>query len=256
MQVESTSLLKPLVKGSCRAANLGCPCFFNKMTKRKTTLYIDGFNLYYGALKSTPYLWLNPVLLASKIFTKNDIVKTTYCSARVSNLPTDPEVKSRQLEYCKALTSIKDLKIIEGHFKRRPKLAKNASKEGFTKIISTEEKGSDVNLACHLLMDAFNNDFEEAIVVSGDSDLVCPVKMVGRDMKKKVHVLNPQLIEGIYRRKVRRKTELKQVSCLYIPSVRERLLRNSQFEMQISNSKGELINKPSHWCKNYPATSQ
>jgi hypothetical protein len=32
----------------------------------RTSIYIDGFNLYYGAVKDTPYKWLN--LVRSAIF--------------------------------------------------------------------------------------------------------------------------------------------------------------------------------------------
>ena len=30
----------------------------------RTQVYVDGFNLYYGALKDTPFKWLDPVKLA------------------------------------------------------------------------------------------------------------------------------------------------------------------------------------------------
>ena len=37
-------------------------------------------------------------------------------------------------------------------------------------IDKTEEKGSDVNLASHLLLDAFRGDFDVAAILSNDSD--------------------------------------------------------------------------------------
>lgn len=39
------------------------------------------------------------------------------------------------------------------------------------RVWKNEEKGSDVNLAIHLLNDAWNNRFDVAVVVSNDSDL-------------------------------------------------------------------------------------
>ena len=56
----------------------------------KTTLYIDGFNLYYSALKATPLRWLNPVALVARAFPKNQIAATKYFTAKVSALPADP----------------------------------------------------------------------------------------------------------------------------------------------------------------------
>lgn len=44
----------------------------------------------------------------------------------------------------------------------------------YVRVIKTEEKGSDVNLATHLLHDAHMGRFEVAVVVSNDSDLLEP----------------------------------------------------------------------------------
>ena len=50
----------------------------------KTILYIDGFNLYYSALKDTPLRWLNPVALAASAFPRNRIVATKFFTAKVT----------------------------------------------------------------------------------------------------------------------------------------------------------------------------
>jgi uncharacterized LabA/DUF88 family protein len=42
----------------------------------------------------------------------------------------------------------------------------------FIKIYKTEEKGSDVNLGAHLLLDAFQDQYDAAIVITGDSDVL------------------------------------------------------------------------------------
>jgi len=54
-----------------------------------------------------------------------------------------------------------------------------------------EEKGSDVNLAAHLLNDAWKDLFEVAAVVFNDTDLVAPIRMVTMERKKVVHVVCP-----------------------------------------------------------------
>ena len=58
-------------------------------------------------------------------------------------------------------------------------------------VLKTEEKGSDVNLATYLLMDAFDQDYELALVVSNDSDLVGPIEVVQRRFGLPVGVVNP-----------------------------------------------------------------
>lgn len=47
-----------------------------------------------------------------------------------------------------------------------------------------EEKGSDVNLAVHLLNDAWKDLFDVGVVVSNDTDLVTPIRMVTVERKK------------------------------------------------------------------------
>jgi uncharacterized LabA/DUF88 family protein len=54
-----------------------------------------------------------------------------------------------------------------------------------------EEKGSDVNLAAHLLNDAWKDLFDVAAVVSNDTDLVAPIRMVTTERNKTVHVVCP-----------------------------------------------------------------
>lgn len=54
-----------------------------------------------------------------------------------------------------------------------------------------EEKGSDVNLAAYLLDDCFTNDFDEAVVISNDSDLALPIELVTTKYRKGVWVINP-----------------------------------------------------------------
>ena len=48
-----------------------------------------------------------------------------------------------------------------------------------------------MNLATHLLHDAHRGRFEVAVIVSNDSDLLEPIKIVREELGKKVGVLNP-----------------------------------------------------------------
>jgi hypothetical protein len=48
-----------------------------------------------------------------------------------------------------------------------------------------------VNLACHLLLDAFQNAFDVAAVVSNDSDLAEPIRIVTQVLGKPVGLLSP-----------------------------------------------------------------
>jgi len=124
----------------------------------RTIIYVDGFNLYYSALKRTPYKWLDLKAVFQKILAPHhDIVKIKYFTARVSGM-TDPKQPIRQQTYIRALAHcIPEFEAIYGHFLSHPvwaPLANSTSANKKVQIIKTEEKGSDVNLAVHLLHDA------------------------------------------------------------------------------------------------------
>jgi hypothetical protein len=62
----------------------------------KTNVYVDGFNLYYGAVKNTPYKWLNIRRMCELAFPKNEIAEIHYCTAIVTDAPWDPHQSTRQ----------------------------------------------------------------------------------------------------------------------------------------------------------------
>lgn len=55
----------------------------------------------------------------------------------------------------------------------------------------TEEKGSDVNLGVHLIRDAFKASFDEAAVLTNDTDLVEPIRIVTKELQLPVTLLTP-----------------------------------------------------------------
>jgi hypothetical protein len=56
------------------------------------------------------------------------------------------------------------------------------------RVWKSEEKGSDVNLASYLVRDAFTRAFEQALVLSNDSDLTLPVRLVRDEAKLPIRV--------------------------------------------------------------------
>ena len=120
----------------------------------KTIVYVDGFNLYYGALKGTPYRWLNLQMLCQLLLPQHQVVAIKYFTAKVSARPHDPGQPTRQQTYLRALQTIPHLQIIYGHFLAHEISMPQASNPNRqVKVIKTEEKGSDVNIATHLVND-------------------------------------------------------------------------------------------------------
>lgn len=139
-----------------------------------TTIYIDGFNLYYGALRNTPHKWLDVEALCRRLLPKDDINRIRYFTARITARPDDPQQAQRQETYLRALRTLPLVSIHYGHFLthpvRLPLANPRPSGPRTAEVFRTEEKGSDVNLASHLLLDAFQKNCETAVVVSNDSD--------------------------------------------------------------------------------------
>jgi len=65
----------------------------------RTRVYIDGLNLYYGAVKGTPFKWLDPVRLSALVLPQACVVeRLLYFTAHVSGV-VDPGAPARQKEY-------------------------------------------------------------------------------------------------------------------------------------------------------------
>lgn len=131
-------------------------------TGLRTIVYIDGFNFYYGAIKNTPYRWLDIEALCQLLLPDDLIVKIRYFTTRVQNRPNDPQKTMRQQTYLRALATLPLLEMHFGHYITRPvrmPLANPPSTGSrWAVVLKTEEKGSDVNLATHLLLDASRSD--------------------------------------------------------------------------------------------------
>src|SRR5699024_7702736 len=87
--------------------------------------YIDGFNLYYGALRSTGYKWIDFESLAIRLMPACDIDLVSYFTARVTATERDPGVATRQDAFFRALKAhCTRLEFIEGQFRIRQVLGK------------------------------------------------------------------------------------------------------------------------------------
>ncbi len=213
----------------------------------KTNVYVDGFNLYYR-VKRTPYRWLDIAKLCEVMLPQNEIHRIRYFTARVINPPDDPHVLDRQQIYLRALRTIPNLSIHYGQFIRNPVRMPlvNPRPNGprTVEVWKTEEKGSDVNLACYMLLDAFKHEYEVAVVISNDSDLKEPIKIVRREFNLRVVVLHP-VLPPQHGRKMTLSVELSHVATKSL-IIEDAHLAQSQFPPQMQDQHG-TITKPEKW---------
>lgn len=223
----------------------GCEAAFGRLllfmsTLPRTNVYIDGFNLYFGAVKSTPYKWLNLVRMSELLLPNFDIREVKYFTARVVARPSDPDQPVRQEMFLRALRTLPNVSIVFGHFLSHivsmPLANPTAGGPRYARVIKTEEKGSDVNLATHLLNDAYKNLYDVAVVVSNDSDLAEPIRVVRGELGKDVGILNPHP----------KPSQMLLSLANFIKPIRKGVLAASQFPSTMQDANG-VFYKPPTW---------
>ena len=207
----------------------------------RTHVYIDGFNLYYGCLKDTPFKWLDLPKLCNRLLTQNTIASIQYFTARVEARSDDPDQSTRQETYLRALRTFPHVRIIFGQFLTNSVRLPRADGKGFENVLRTEEKGSDVNLATHLVHDAHLGRMECAVVITNDSDLAAPLRLVKEQLKVKVGVISPTY------RTNRHPSRSLIKHAHFVKKIRKGVLRDSQLPNPVIAPDGTPIHKPSHW---------
>ena len=201
----------------------------------KANVYVDGLNFYYGAVKNTPYRWLDISAMCRLLLPKDNIHRIKYFTALVDPRPSDPHQRVRQETFLRALETIPNLSIFYGFFLTHEVTMPRVG-GGYAQVFKTEEKGSDVNLATQLLVDAYHDDYEIAVVVSNDSDLLMPIQVVTREFKKPVGLLNPQ----------KNPSHALLPHVAFIKQIRPGVLAKSQFPKTLRDKRGSF-SKPASW---------
>jgi len=205
----------------------------------KSILYIDGFNFYYGAARRFGVRWINPIQLAKLLLPDHEFVRVRYFSAIVKPDPADPAKISRQHTYLRALRTLPDIDIQMGAFLQSVKsMPRHPLTDPIERVdvLKTEEKGSDVNLATALLLDAFDDAMDCAVLVTNDSDLAGPMRVVRSRFGKTVGLINPQKRPG---------RVLSSISD-FTRQVRRGVLEASQFPHELEDADG-ASHRPSSW---------
>lgn len=217
----------------------------------RTFVYIDGFNLYHGCMQFSAYKWLDLKKLSELLLPGHEIARIKFFTARVS-ARDDPDQPQRQMTYWRALQTISGLEIIEGTFyesTRSMPLAPEClrfkiinGRPPLVRVTKREEKGSDVNLGCHLVMDGFRKCYEQAAVITNDSDLETPVRIVRQELKFPVWIINPHEHHS--------KKLKKWASAM--ARIRQSDLAACQFNEILADDIGQF-HKPKKWSEPLPA---
>ena len=156
------------------------------MEKKKVIVYVDGFNFYYGLKKSRRwkrYYWLDVVSLFETFLKPNqELVAVKYFSAR----PDELEAAANQWRFFQANRENPKFQLVLGTYLRKSITCRNC---GYT-IHTHEEKETDVRIATQIVVDAYEHNFDFALVVSADSDMV-PAIEIAKGIGRPVFVYFP-----------------------------------------------------------------
>jgi hypothetical protein len=184
-------------------------------------------------LRKTPYRWVDLQKLCQLLLPRNTITEIKHFTALVSARPGDPNQPVRQQVYLRALRTLPNVSIHYGHFLTHeitmPRVPVPGRPQEYVRVIKTEEKGSDVH-------DAHMGRFEAAVVVSNDSDLLEPIKIVRDQLRKKVGILNPH----------KRPSRALLPHIDFIKQIRPGALQASQFPATMADQHGTFT-KPATW---------
>jgi len=224
-------------------------------------VYVDGFNVYHGLAKrrGCQCKWLDLLALSRRLRPCDTIERIKFFTALVEKRTDDPDQQKRQRLYWRAMDTLGCVERIEGRFTRWPKhmplyqsvlVLEARGKQGqnvvgirpqMVEVLRSEEKGSDVNLAAHLVHDANQTaparTFEIALVLSTDSDLAEAIRLVTREVGKAVYVCKPEPRN--------RTAELAGVATAVF-DLKTRDLTASQFPPTLTDARG-TFHKPPQW---------
>jgi len=199
--------------------------------------YIDGFNLYFGLKHKgwKRYYWLDLVALSSALLLPDQVLQSThYFTARLRLAGNNHSDKQRQDNYLDALTTRDNLHIHYGHYLQKTRQCRQCK----ATWPDYEEKMTDVNIAVQLIADAFDDNFDTALIISADSDLTTPVQLVRKRFPhKKVVIAQPP---------GRNSNQLSKVATTAF-QINRKKVQNSQLPDTITTAEGIILKRPATW---------
>lgn len=205
----------------------------NEKKQERVIVYVDGFNLYFGMLEAGygHCKWLDVKRLIENLIKPDQSLQAVkYFTSRVSN---NPDKQKRQTTYIEALEST-GVQITYGRYQVNDvecHRCGNIWRE-------PNEKMTDVNIATQIIIDAYQDKYDAAILISGDSDLVPPIRSVHENFKnKRVSVFFPP------------KRFNNSVAAVAKGSMTlgRKKLTDSQFPDDVIKSDGFVLKRPAEW---------
>jgi len=215
---------------------------------KKTFVYVDGGNLYFGLARPTGVKWLDLMALARRLLNEeHEVNRVIYFASRVIDKTADHHKSARQDKYFDALRNRPNIEIVEGRYHEQKEKSAPASEsclacdkrlpDGRVRVFRITEKLTDVNIAVRILSDAYEHKADSYVVISGDSDLSPVVKTVRYGIGSQVLVFNPQT--GIC-------NDLRQYATFY-RNIDPSIVADCRLPDSFLSTDGRTIHCPAGW---------
>ena len=204
------------------------------MHLERVIAYVDGYNLYHGLRQKRwkSLYWVNIQDMVKRLLRPHQsLVATKYFTTRIR----EPEAKrKRQAVYLEALQTLPDFHVFYGHFLAETVVCRQCAHS----YVTHHEKMTDVNIAVELLSDAFQDQLDTALLVSGDGDLAAVVRAVRRlfTEKRVVVAFPPARVSKALTKAANGHTR-----------VGRNVLAASQFPDSVAKLNGFALHRPDEW---------
>jgi len=202
----------------------------------RVLLYVDGFNLYFGmkAAGLLRFCWLDVAELGAQLLTPGQsLVMAKYFTALIQGPEEKRLPQAAHLEALDAHLGAK-VAVVLGRYQSQSLTCRAC---GAARPVWSEKK-TDVNIAVELVVDAFQDRFDTAMLVSADSDLVPAIEAIRAvfPAKRVVVAFPPE----------RRSKELRQSAHAAFPLGRAKLA-HAQLPETVTKPNGVELRRPASW---------
>lgn len=220
----------------------------------RVSVYFDGFNIYFGIKdlirkRNAPsYKWLDYFSLARKLVENRPrrAAGDQLCKAKLfTAVVSDNPCKAQDHEtYLLALSLNSGLEIVRGKYQTHYPTCPVCGHRPIGcapcnfRWRDSEEKQSDVSLGVHLVRDALRDQFDVAIVATGDSDQTPAIRIVTEECPDKTVIV-------AYPPERSRNADLESVC--HGTMRFNNLLAVSQLPSVVLGAAGEKFERPATW---------
>ncbi|MHA8066033.1 NYN domain-containing protein [Aquirufa sp. ROCK2-A2] len=201
--------------------------------KNRVIAYIDAANLYFGMIDAgyTYCKWLDvQKLIQSYLTSKQELVDVKFFTSLITHNPPKQNRQNTYLEALEARGVLMYYGVYQAKFMDCRKCGNN--------WIVPNEKMTDVNMATQILADAFQDNYDVAIVITGDSDLVPSIQFVNDTfVEKSVVVFFPPQ---------RHNDSIEDAARSSLIITRKKLM-DAQLPKEIRKKDGYVSTKPEGW---------